>query len=671
MSGSATLAVDVGGTFTDAVVLTDRGLYTGKTPTTPDDQSVGVIEAARIALDSAGLGASDVTSFRHGMTVTTNAMLESRFARTALLATRGFTDVEQLGRQNRADLYRLCADRPSAIVPAELRFAVDERCGPDGVIEPLDESGVIAACKAAAAEAVEAVAICLLFAFRHPDHELRVAEIVRERMPGVHVSMSHAAVGTFREYERMATTIADAALAPLLRGYLDNLNQRCAEIGLIEPLVVQSNGGTVSSAIAAAHPALTVLSGPAGGAVGAANAAERIGERLAIGFDMGGTSTDVCRVNDGTVQVVEGHSIGGRSVALPSVDIGTVGAGGGSIAWRDDGGALRVGPQSAGARPGPACYGHGGTQPTVTDANLLLGYLGDESALAGGLRLDRGAAEAAVATLAESVGLSTEATAAGIVEIANLEMQGQVAAMTVARGIDPRDHALVAFGGAGPMHGAAIAAGLGIDRVVCPAACGVLSAAGMATAAARVDRSISLVRALDEVSVTEIDEIRARLSDELSAQLGLDPVATSTTATYLLRYSGQSFELAVAESSAGDRELAGRFHELHLERFGFADERATVELVTIQVSVSTPVDSPRGQSPTTTTPEEPSAVETKRRAWFDGVWHETTVVHADSLVDPLAGPAIVEQRESTVVVPPGWTANSRAGDIMLTREEAG
>ncbi|MFY9265535.1 MAG: hydantoinase/oxoprolinase family protein, partial [Solirubrobacterales bacterium] len=303
MADGAILAVDVGGTFTDAVVVTRAGAFTGKTPTTPDDQSVGVLSAAAEALDRAKLQTSHVGSFVHGMTVTTNALLEGRFAKTALLATAGFTDLEELGRQNRASLYRLCAARPKPIVPARLRFAVAERCGPDGVIEPLYDRAAREALRRCADGGVESIAVCLLFSFRHPEHELRVRELAGELLPGVHVSLSHEVVGTFREYERCATTVIDAALSPLLGGYLARLERRAAEAGLPAPDVMLSNGGTVPAALAAGNASWTVLSGPAGGAVGAAHCARRQNRRAALGLDMGGTSTDIAIVGDGRVRV--------------------------------------------------------------------------------------------------------------------------------------------------------------------------------------------------------------------------------------------------------------------------------------------------------------------------------------------------------------------------------
>jgi N-methylhydantoinase A len=660
---TATLAVDVGGTFTDAVIATSGGLFTGKTPTTPDDQSIGVIAAAEIALAEAGLGASDVTSFVHGMTVTTNALLEGRFARTALITTSGFTDIEELARQNRKDLYLLCAVGPAPIVPEQLRFGVTERCGPDGVITALDESTVVAALEACAREQVESIAVCLLFSFRHPRHEQRVRELAESILPDVHVSISFEAVGTFREYERFATTIADAALSPLLSTYLTRLVERSTAHGLPSPDVMLSSGGTVAAELAGRNASWTVLSGPAGGAVGAAQSSARAGAPRALGFDMGGTSTDISVIEDGAVRVAASREIAGRPIALPAIDISTVGAGGGSIAWRDSGGALRVGPRSAGAQPGPACYGHGGTEPTVTDANLALGYLSAESSLAGGLKLDFDAANTALAALGATIGLDALETAAGVVEIANLEMLRATNAATVARGIDPRDHALIAFGGAGPMHAVAIAEALSIDRVVCPAACGVLSAYGMAAAGRRRDRSRSLVRKLAELDADEIAALTTELSGAAADDLGIALSRLETSVSYELRYSGQSFELAV---DAPLEALEAAFHAEHESRYGFSDPRLAVELVTLRVSVAT-----EGGSIETAVDQAEAPGRDTRDAWFAGEKLKTVVV-AGSMRDGdfVAGPAVIEQPQATIVVPPDWTAFARGADVVIDREAA-
>jgi N-methylhydantoinase A len=661
-----TLAVDVGGTFTDAVVRSPRGVFTGKTPTTPADQSVGVLAAAHAALAAGGLAPADVTEFVHGMTVTTNALLEGRFARTALLTTAGFTDIEQLGRQDRADLYRPGVARPAPIVGEDLRFGLRERCGPEGVIKPLDDGDVRVAVTAALERGAQSLAVCLLFAFRHPQHELAVCRIAQELAPGLHVSLSHEAVGTFREYERCATTIADAALSPLLTGYLERLTERARAEGLPEPFVLLSNGGTVPARTAGRNASWTVLSGPAGGAVGAARSALRLGAARGVAFDMGGTSTDVSLVRDGAVPVSASREIAGRPIALPAVDVSTVGAGGGSIAWCDGGGALRVGPRSAGARPGPACYGHGGEQPTVTDANLLLGRLADDSSLAGGLRLDRAAAERALSRLGEQLGMDPLQTAEGVIEIANLEMLRAITAVTVARGIDPRDHALIAFGGAGPMHAAALAEALGIRRVICPADCGVLSAWGIAVAGRRRDRSLSLVRELTALSPDELVTLEARLAESAAGDLGLPVSGLEVATAYELRYRGQAFELPV---TAGRDELAEAFHSAHEERFGFADRAAVVEVVTVRVSVSSPAAEPSAHQRAFSGSD--AGTGEHRTAWFGGRPHSAVVLRSE-LPDGAGvdGPALIEQPQATVVVPPGWTAAAGGRDIVLERSGA-
>src|SRR3954467_4140341 len=499
------LGVDVGGTFTDAVLaLEDGRLVTAKAPSTPADQSEGVMAAVRAALERAGRDAGEGRAFAHGMTVATNALLEGKGPRTALVPTEGFTDLVALGRQDRADLYRLCAAHPAPLVPPERRIAARERTGPDGVLRELEGlDDLVAAVRETEAEAV---AVCLLHAYAHPGHE----QAIGEELEDLHVSLSHEVVGTFREYERAATTEVDAALSPLLRRYLRALAQSARDEGLPEPAIMQSSGGVASLDLAARHAALTVLSGPAGGAAAAALIAAQASEPDLLCFDMGGTSCDVCVVDGGRVRETAGREVGGRPLALPMVDIHTVGAGGGSIGWRDAGGALRVGPRSAGADPGPACYGRGGTEPTVTDANLVLGYLSSDSDLAGGVSLDVEAAQRAVASLGEEIGLGVIETAEGIVRVANQEMIRALRVVTVERGVDPRDYALLPFGGAGPMHAAALAEELEITRIVCPRASGVLSALGLIAAGRRRDTARTVLLSGDEISAERIaDEVDA------------------------------------------------------------------------------------------------------------------------------------------------------------------
>jgi N-methylhydantoinase A len=623
------LGVDVGGTFTDAALFAGDRLVTGKAPTTPADQSEGVMAAVEEALGGAGASASDVERFVHGMTVGTNALLEGRVARTALLATAGFTDLEELGRQARAELYRLCAGHPPPLVPAELRVAVPERTGPDGVLRALDEEALRAALEGLDAEAA---AVCLLWGFRHPEHELRVASLAREALPGVHVSTSHETAGVFREYERCATTVVDAALSPLLRGYLERLTERAGEAGLPEPEVMLSSGGTASAGTAARHASWTVLSGPAGGAVGAA----RMAHADAVGLDMGGTSCDVSLIVGGAAAVGSGREVGGRALALPMVDVHTVGAGGGSIAWRDSGGALRVGPRSAGADPGPACYGRGGDKPTVTDANLLLGHLNEGTPLAGGVRLDRSAAERAVGELAGELGLSLDDTAAGIVRVASAAMAQAVRVVTVERGIDPRDLALVPFGGAGPLHAAQIADELGMRRVLVPVASGVLSAFGLVVAERRRDLVESVLLTGDDLTRERIAEAVDRLAQRGRDELRGDDA--QIRATYDLRYEGQAFELPVEGDPAPDpAKLRRAFDRAHEDRYGYSDAEARLELVTVRVAVALPGAEPR-----------PAA--------WEGLPG-----------DAVEGPEVVALPGSTLVVPEGWRARAEEDLVVMER----
>jgi len=653
------LGVDVGGTFTDAALLAGDRLVTGKSPTTPFDQSEGVMNAVHEALAAAHAQPSEVERFVHGMTVGTNALLEGRVARTALLATEGFTDLEELGRQARPELYRLCVGHPPPI--AALRVAVPERTGPEGVLRALDEHALRAALEGLDCEAI---AVCLLWGFRHPEHERRTAELAAEVLGGVHVSTSHETAGVFREYERCVTTVVDAALSPLLRGYLRRLAERAGAAGLPEPEVMLSSGGTASADTAARHGSWTVLSGPAGGAVGAA----RVAGADAVGLDMGGTSCDVSLLLGGTAAIGGGRSVGGRALALPMVDVHTIGAGGGSIAWRDAGGALRVGPRSAGADPGPACYGRGGTEPTVTDADLLLGWLDADSPLAGGVRLDAEAAAAAVGGLAGEVGLTAEEAAAGIARVAAAEMAQAVRVVTVERGIDPRDLALVAFGGAGPLHAAQIATELGMRRVVAPLASGVLSALGLIVSERRRDVVESVLLGGEALTAAAVREAVARLGEGARRELG-EPAggaaaggaaAPELRATYDLRYVGQAFELSIDAPLAPEpAELRAAFDRAHEERYGYSDPDAELELVTVRVAAALPGAEPPPAA------AEPAQRRGTRRALFDGDWLDTAV-HGPGEAD-LDGPAVFELPGATLVVPPGWRARADADGVVMER----
>ena len=578
----AILGVDVGGTFTDAVLLTDENeLRTAKIPTARR-QEESVLAAA------AAVEAVELERFAHGTTVATNALLERKGARTAFVGTDGFEQVLHLRRQNRAELYRLCAEHPEPLVPLDRCFGVRERVGPDGVIAPLELDSLPEL-------DAEAVAVCLLFSFRDLDHERAVAAELRRRLPKARVVASHEISPEFREYERASTTAIDAYLGPVVASYLRALGERVAAAGLPKPLVMRSSGGVASLEEAAAHPAVALLSGPAAGTVGAALLARRAGFENAISFDMGGTSTDVSLIVGGRAELGAEREVAGLPLRLPAVDLHTVGAGGGSIVWLDSGGAIRVGPESAGADPGPACYGRGGTRPTVTDANLLLGRL--PAILAGGVELDGEAAASAFGGIDPAAAL----------EVVNAEMLRAVRVVSVERGHDPREFALVAFGGAGPLHACALADELEIGTVLVPAAAGVLSALGLVASEERRDRVVPYVRPLAEV-------------EDLPAEGEAD-----------LRYAGQSFELTVPIQ----RDLAEAFHGAHEERYGYADRTRELELVSVRTA------------------------ETRLGPVFDLPPGEP--LHVE-------GPATLELDGATCFVAPGW-AGDRDGDstLVLTR----
>jgi len=655
------LGVDVGGTFTDAILFDGSALHTAKTPTTPGEESVGVMRAVGEALQRAGAGAGQVEAFAHATTVGTNALLEGRGARTALVATRGFADLLEIGRQGRPELYRLCAPKPAPLVEAELRFEANERIGPDGVVEPLGAgepqrlAGLIGECGA------ESVAVCLLFSYLDPSHESQIAEHLRRELAGVHVSTSHEVLPRFREYERCSTTTIDAYLSPLLGRYLGRLGEAAVEAGLPRPLVMQASGGVAGAGEAARSGAWSVLSGPAGGAVGAGLLAGVSGDGNAIGLDMGGTSCDVCVIEDGEVRRTDSRRIGGRIIQLPMVDVHTVGAGGGSIGWRDRGGALRVGPRSAGADPGPACYRLGGLEPTVTDANLVLGYLAADSRLAGGVDLDPEAAQAAVARLARSLLLPELNTAEGIVRVANQEMVRALRVVTVERGVDPRRFALLPFGGAGPMHAAAIAAELQIEKILCPRAGGVLSALGLCASDRRRDTTRTVMMSGEKLRREPIAAAVRALIDRGRVYLA----DAKPEVTYAMRYLGQSYELSVPGPLDPDpAELLQRFAAAHKERYGYSDPDGEVELVHIGLALVA-----RGPRPRPAADAGQGLSKSQRRARFDGEWLITQVLRGEPPAAAQAeGPAIFELPESTLVLPPGWRAEvDAAGTIVAQR----
>ncbi|HSL00484.1 MAG TPA: hydantoinase/oxoprolinase family protein [Rubrobacteraceae bacterium] len=652
------LGVDVGGTFTDLVALGGGDVVTAKVPSTPRDQSEGVMNA----VGASEVEASAVSALAHGMTVATNALLERRGSRTALVTTEGFRDILEIARQNRPSLYDLSQDRPPPLVPRELRFTVRERMGPEGEISPLDQGSLEGAVTAIEEADVEAVAVCLLFAFAHPEHERRVGEALREALPDVHVSLSSEVLPEFREYERFSTTAADAYLAPRLAAYLENLAGKAERAGLLSPLIMQSSGGVVRIDDAIADAAGCVLSGPAGGVVGAAYVGSLGGYEDLLTFDMGGTSTDVAPIIAGEAQTTTETVVAGVPIKLPMVDVHTVSAGGGSIAWADAGGALRVGPHSAGAEPGPAAYGKGGEEPAVTDANLFLGYLRDGAELGGEVVLQRGLSEKALATLGSVLGLDAEEVALGIVRVANAEMVRALRVISVERGLDPREFALLAFGGAGGLHACSLAEELGMQTVLVPRAGGVLSALGLAISDLRRDYVRPYLTSLEAVDAEEFEEGFRNM--ETTAADDLEGPEYTRRAD--LRYRGQSFELTVEADSL--EKIEERFHAAHEQRYGYRMEDEAVELVNLRLIATVPVDKPQLDEPTR---GDTRAESEEREASFDGEWLEAPVYDREMMGEgsEVSGPAIIEFRESTCVVRPGWHgAVDGVGTLVLEKE---
>ncbi len=644
------VGVDVGGTFTDFVYFDGEQLRIYKLLSTRSDPAV----ALRGGLEALEVAGRAVIS--HGTTVATNAVLEHAGARIALITTRGFRDLLAIGRQTRPALYRLAFPPRWTPVPAELRFEVTERVAATGqVVIPLDEREVEDVLERAVAAGAEALAVCLLFSFVNPSHEQIIKRLAAAR--GLPVSLSSEILPEFREFERASTTVLNAYVSPLMARYLQRLTSSPAP-----PLwIMQSSGGILDADAARREAVRTLLSGPAGGATGAFHVAALAGYTRIITFDMGGTSTDVS-LADGQIRRTSEGSIEGWPVRVPMIDIHTVGAGGGSIAWADAAGALHVGPGSAGSEPGPACYGRGGREFTVTDANLLLGRLDPGHFLGGRMALDVGAAEEAADRLAGRLGLTRLALAEGVIRVANAAMEQAMRVISVERGHDPRDFTLVPFGGAGPMHALDLAAALHIGRVLIPRTPGVLSALGLVLADFTVDRSRTLMWSLAETTAEALARAAAPLLAAARAAVaaaGFPDNAIRLETALDLRYRGQSFELTVPLEDGDPAEAGRRFHAAHEQRYGYARPDAPVELVNVRVTAI-------GGRPKPVFPQPPPAPSADPRPAqvgetllaVGGEWSVAPVYERSRLAPghELVGSALVVQEDATTVIPPGWRA---------------
>jgi N-methylhydantoinase A len=668
------LGIDIGGTFTDCVLVDAAGrVRLLKLLSTPDDPARSVLAAVE------ALALPPEAGVVHGSTVATNALLERRGARTALITTAGFADVLEIGRQNRPDLYALVPVRPAPLVPRAWRFEVHERVDARGqVITPLQPAEVIALRASLDAEGIESVAVCLLFSYLRPEHERTLATL----LAGYSISLSSDVLPEFREFERTATTVINAYVAPLVDRYLGQLEQALAPRPLA---IMQSNGGTISAALARRCAARIALSGPAGGVVGARHAASQaLGPAAQIvTFDMGGTSTDVCLCPGWVPFTSEGEIAAlGLPLRLPMIDIHTVGAGGGSLAQVDAGGALRVGPGSAGARPGPAAYGLGGQAATVTDANLVLGRLAPDHFLGGQMRLSAAAAEHALARLAQAMGgAGVPAAAWGVLQVANAAMERAVRRISVERGYDPAGFTLVAFGGAGPLHACELAERLGMPQVLVPRAPGVLSALGMLVADRVKDYSATLLRPAAALSDADLPGLFAPLENsarvEMAAELAAGAAGLRLENSADLRYQGQAFELNVPlEPGPGLAGLVDGFHALHQQRYGHSHPAEPVEVVNLRVRAVVPGTPPEFEPlPAAGDTTAAVALVGEAPAWFAAgdaaAPRPTRRYNRERLLagHTLSGPAVIYQLDATTVVPPGWLARvDRAGHLVLNSE---
>ena len=667
------VGVDSGGTFTDVCLFDEATGRTDvwKVASTPSDPSegiaAGVAEGMARALPGDADGAAKIAYFGHGTTVATNALITHRGALVGLVTSEGFRDLLEIGRQKRPSLYGLFEDKPHTLVRRSLRKEAAERLRHDGSIEtPLDEAAVRRAARELAEAGCGAVAICFLYSFVDPAHEAAARAIVEEELPGAFICASHEIAPEFREFERLSTTVVNAYLGPIMQRYISRLKTRLEDLGMeAPPHLTQSNGGVVSFDAASRTPVRAVLSGPSTGVVAAEAIGRQAGFSNLITFDMGGTSTDVALMQGGQPTLASEAIVHGYPIKAPMLDIHTVGAGGGSIAYIDSGGLLKVGPQSAGADPGPVCYGRGATEPTVTDANVVLGTLNPTHLLDGRMPIRRDLAEKAIGALGEKLGLSLMETAEGILAVVTANMARAIRTISVQRGHDPRDYAMMAFGGAGPLHAARLAAELDMARIIIPPSPGIMCAIGLLLTDLRADFAATRLMAAEPASADAAEAILAPLVAEAEAWLAAEHVAPDArrlSRTVDMRYRGQNYELAVrvpegpvtAKSIAA---LIAGFEDAHKQRYGFLAEEEGVEFVTFRVEafgVVKKASFAQGEPG----PADPSPAQIgTRQTYFASAGEivETPVYGRDKLKPGMifGGPAIVEQMDTTTVVPPG------------------
>lgn len=666
-------AVDIGGTFTDVQILdvSTGEIWDHKTPTTPSDPAIGLIEGLKGAVAKRGLDVDAIAMILHGSTIATNAVLERKLPKGGLITTAGFTDVLAIGRHMRKDIYALKAEPRPVLIPKARRLGVTERIRADGAVErELDRAEVRRAGQALAADGVTAVAVMFLHAYQNPAHEIEAAEVLSD-IPGLTVATSHETSPEMREFERASTTVLNALLKPVISEYLERVEAALSEAGIAAPLyLVQSNGGVATPVEAARLPVRLLLSGPSGGAMAVRGVAARHGLENAVGMDMGGTSTDICVLQNGRIEETAGGDVAGLPVRLPMIEIHTIGAGGGSIA-RASTGALRVGPESAGAAPGPACYLRGGTEPTVTDANLHLGLIDPGGFLGGGMKLGAAEAASAISVVARDLDLDQTELASGVIAVANSAMADAVRLSLFQKGADPAAFTLMAFGGAGGLHACAVAEDLNMNRVLFPATASTLSARGILETDIRHDLTEARLMIADADAAPALGDIIRRLTTRAQDLLDADGIDTAHRQVHFaadMRYRGQAWEITTEWPDAEPDTLpalVGAFHALHQQRYAHSSPSEPVEIVALRARAIGLLD----RIETSDATEASATAGSTRKIYHHGAWRDVPTLPRHSLGDAgVTGPLIIEEAYSSLWIHTGWTAKTLlGGDIIAER----
>ena len=675
------LGVDVGGTFTDLILFDEesRSVHQTKVASTPDDPSEGVINGIDRLVTEHGLSGEDFSQVIHGTTVATNALLEKEGVKTGLITSGGFEDVLQIGRQTRPDLYDFWEHRPSPLVRRRDRVGVAEKMSPNGdIVEPLDHDELETVVGQLEENDVDAIAVCLLHSYANAEHEQAIEEYIHSELPDTTVAVSSDIVPEYREYERMSTTIINAYVQPLMAEYLNRLEMKLLDREIDASLqIMQSNGGVMSSETASEKSVHTLLSGPSAGVLTGQLIGDVTDTGNIITFDVGGTSSDICTIYEGEPEDSVENEIGGYPVRIPMLDINTIGAGGGSIAWVDKGGALRVGPKSSGAQPGPVCYGRGGTEPTVTDAHLLLGRLNPDHLLGGELEVDYEAAKRAIREeLAEPLGMSVTEAAEGIFDVVIANMARGMRVVSVESGYDPREFSLVAFGGAGPLHAYRLIQELDMEEAIIPVTPGVASSLGLLSADTRHDYVTTVVEDVDDITSSRLSDVYEGLREEAQARVEAEDMESPLFIRVAdMKYKRQGYELSVPIPDVvfeeGIGALKQMFTEEHEREYDFSFDDEPIELVNARLSAISPVETPslKADAGRETAPRD--SVVDSREVVFRGESFQTEIYERTELQPghELSGPAILEELSSTTVVAPAQTAFiDEYGNVHITEE---